>query len=71
MMIRPGRKTIISIRYIIDYEIRSSWWAPWISFGPLKEIVSLYFSWKVRRKHRRYASSVDSYNAVRAHLLKA
>lgn len=40
---------------ILDYEIRASWWASWC---PWREFAGAYFAWKVRRKWRRYESSL-------------
>lgn len=41
-------------RVILDYEIRSSWWACWLSNSRLQDIAASYFAWKVRRKCRRW-----------------
>jgi hypothetical protein len=48
---RPRQITVLET---LDYEIRSSWWAGWISDPFLQSIVSKYFVWKVRRKYNRY-----------------
>ena len=47
-------KTDIGI--IIDYEVRSSGWAAYVSWGWLQTIVAKYFSWKVKRKYDRWQS---------------
>lgn len=44
----------ISINSILDYEIKSSWWASSISNPYLQDLASRYFAWKVRRKYGRY-----------------
>ena len=44
-------------RAILDYEIRSSWWASWISNNWLQEISASWFAWKVNRKFRRWVES--------------
>ena len=49
---------------ILNYEVRSSWWAPWISWAPLQEISGRYFAWKVRRKYRRYLYRIKSEQEV-------
>jgi hypothetical protein len=45
---------MITPRDILDYEIRSSWWACLISNPRLQDLAASYFAWKVRRKLRRY-----------------
>ena len=47
----------IDIKQILDYELHSSWWAPWISFGYLQQVVATYFAWKVRSKFAQYQNS--------------
>ncbi len=49
----------ISRMEILDYEIRASWWASWISIGWMKNLASKYFAWKITRKYRRYKWSKD------------
>ena len=50
---------------LLDYEIRASWWAAWVSWPPLQEIVSQYFAWKTRRKYNRYVTSLKERARVR------
>jgi len=45
---------IIPIRNILDYEIRSSWWASIISWAWLQNISATYFAWKTKTKYARY-----------------
>lgn len=44
----------ISIKSIIDYEIKSSWWASSVSNPYLQDLGGKYFAWKVKRKYGRY-----------------
>jgi len=46
-----------SLHAFLDYEIRSSWWASWISWDWLQELSGRYFAWKTRRKYERYKMS--------------
>lgn len=39
----------------LQYEVRSSWWAKWISNETLADLAAKYFAWKVIRKYRRYS----------------
>jgi hypothetical protein len=47
---------VITIRDALDYEIRSSWWACWISNDILQTVSGKYFAWKVNRKYMRYVN---------------
>lgn len=51
----PAGAKIIPVRDILNYEVRSSWWASWIGWSWGQDLASKYFAWNVRRKHRRYA----------------
>lgn len=46
-----------TLRTFLDYEIRSSWWASWISIGWMQELSGKYFAWKTSRKVARYKAS--------------
>lgn len=46
-----------SLSVFLDYEIRSSWWAPWIGWNWGQEIAAKYFAWKTSRKYARYKQS--------------
>jgi hypothetical protein len=48
---------MIDILEILDYEVRSSWWASYISWALGQELSAKYFAWKVRWKYNRYKSS--------------
>ena len=41
-------------RLILDYEIRSSWWASFVGFAWAQNLAGSYFGWKVRRKFARW-----------------
>ena len=47
-------KPTIKIVDLLDYEINSSAWAGLIDFKWGQDLAGVYFSWKVKRKHRRY-----------------
>ena len=42
---------------ILDYEIRSSCWASWISWSWMQVLSGKYFAWKVKHKYARYKQS--------------
>lgn len=46
-----------SLSVFLDYEIRSSWWASWISWDFGQELSGKYFAWKTSRKYARYKQS--------------
>ena len=59
----------ISINSIIDYEIKSSWWASLVSNPYLQDLAGRYFAWKVKRKYGRYLLNKmweENYKRVRA-----
>lgn len=49
--------TEISLSVLLDYEIRSSWWASWIGWNWGQKLSGSYFAWKVKRKYARYKKS--------------
>ena len=46
-----------SLSVLLDYEIRSSWWASWIGWNWGQELSGKYFAWKTSRKYARYKQS--------------
>lgn len=50
-------KEIKDITFFLDYEIKSSWWASWISWNWAQELSAMYFAWKTKRKYSRYLHS--------------
>jgi len=46
-----------SLSVFLDYEIRSSWWASWISWNWGQELSGKYFAWKTSKKYARYKQS--------------
>ena len=44
----------ISLSVFLDYEIKSSWFASWVSCNYGKKLCAKYFVWKVKRKYSRY-----------------
>lgn len=49
---------LLEMKFFLDYEVRSSWFASYISFNWLQQLVGRYFAWKVRTKYRRYKKSL-------------
>ena len=47
----------LSMIALLDYEVRSSWWAKYISWGWGQTLSSNYFAWKVGRKYAAYNES--------------
>lgn len=43
----------MSIKELIEYEIASSWFAPWVSHPWLQGLVARYYARKVKRKYAR------------------
>lgn len=43
---------------ILDYEVRSSWWAHRISNAFLQSLAGHWFAWKVRTKLNRYRNNL-------------
>lgn len=39
---------------LCEYEIMSSWWTGFVSWGWLQNIVGKYFAWKTQRKFAAY-----------------
>lgn len=54
-------------RVVLDYEIRSSWWASWIGNEKLQNLAASYFAWKVRRKCGRWEQSRRDAERLKAH----
>lgn len=50
---------MLDVRQVLDYEVRSSWWACSINNNWLQNMVGKYFAYKVRRKYKRYKYSYD------------
>jgi NTP pyrophosphatase (non-canonical NTP hydrolase) len=52
------------IQILLQYEIRSSWWASYISNPYLQDLSGKYFAWKVIRKYKRYTESIKIQNEL-------
>jgi hypothetical protein len=50
------------------YEVHSSLWASWISWGWAQELAAKYFAWKVNRKMRRIAFRQENMRRIREYL---
>lgn len=55
-------------RLILDYEIRSSWWASLIGFAWMQNLAASYFARKVRRKCARWKQSQVEWQRVKTHI---
>jgi len=53
------------------YEIRSSWWASWVSNPFLQDLAGRYFAWKVQRKFGRYQQMIATEERLRSLLKRA
>lgn len=51
---------------LLDYEIRSSWWACWVSWPWAQALAGKYFAWKVNRKCGRWVASLKAREEVEA-----
>jgi len=51
---------------LLDYELRSSWWAQWMGTAALQSISASYYAWKVNRKFVRWQRSVALARLVEA-----
>ena len=49
----------VPLRDILDYEVRASWWASWVSADWMQNLAGTYYAWKVTRKYKRYKWSKD------------
>lgn len=49
---------MISLLDALEYEIKSSWWAKYISNNQLQELTASYFGWKTKRKFWRYQMTI-------------
>jgi len=49
--------TDVDLHTFLDYEIRSSWWAPYVGVGWIQELAAKYFAYKTTRKLARYRKS--------------
>ena len=49
-----GISNNLSMREVLDYEIRSHWLANWIGYEWVQSLMIKYFTWRVRRKYNRY-----------------
>ena len=59
----PEPQRLLSMQQVLHYEVKSSWWACWISNETLQDLASSYFAWKVRRKFNRYRNNTLSFTA--------
>lgn len=49
----------LSINHILNYEVHSNWLAPYVFFGWGQDILGWYIGQKVKRKYKRYLSSME------------
>ena len=50
----------ITPKQALVWEVYSSVWTPWISIKWMQDLSSMYFSWKVNRKHARYTKQLNA-----------
>jgi hypothetical protein len=55
----------MNIETILDYEVRSSFWACYVSSRRLQGLASRYFAWKAKRKYSRYKKSLATQEVLR------
>lgn len=48
----------VTLLDIVDYEVRASWWACYVSYPPLQTLAGKYFAWKAKRKFKRWQESL-------------
>jgi hypothetical protein len=51
--------------FLLDYEIRGSWWPQYIRFRWMQFLAGKYFGYKVRRKYSHMRRSLQMKDAVR------
>jgi hypothetical protein len=52
------KKELLSdLHTFVEYEVRASWWASWISWDWGQYLVAKYFAWKIKKKYERYKNS--------------
>ena len=56
----------INLKELLDYEMRGSWWASYISNPYLQSLVASYFAWKTSRKYNRYKRSKEFQKRLKA-----
>ena len=54
-----GNNLSAQLDFLLEYEIRSSWWASYIGWDWGKELSGRYFANKVTRKYKRYKRSLE------------
>lgn len=46
-----------SLRALLEYEVKSSWWAGWLPSEAMQDAAATYYAWKVKRKYARFQAS--------------
>ena len=54
----------LPIKALIYYEIAGSGWAKYISNNRLQDWAAKYFTWKTKRKYRRYQYAININRAL-------
>ncbi len=44
----------MTLREILDYEVASSWWAPFVGLAGFRDLAAWYFAKKAQRKYKRW-----------------
>jgi hypothetical protein len=55
----------LSVKEILDYEVRSHWLASRIGFSWGQDLIARHLANKVRRKHRRYLHSLETQEYIK------
>lgn len=50
----------LSLRDLLEYEVKSSWWSSWLSSKVMQEAAARYFAWKVNRKYARFLAATKN-----------
>lgn len=49
----------ITLKEVLEYEIRSTWWTKLVSWTWFQKIAGSYFAWKVGKKYKRYVEAMQ------------
>jgi len=60
-----GQDAIPSMRKILDYEIKSSWWSSWVGIAWMQSLAGWYFAWKTKRKYKMFEYSLQRSRRIR------
>lgn len=55
---------MITHREAVDYEVRSSWWTPYVGWEWAQTLAARWYAWKVNRKMGRIIESERRWNEI-------